>query len=521
MLAKTMTKLGAIRDSPRLGAAARRVMLLLRLGSAWHQVAMWVDRRRPAVQIDDWSAPLVTRSGSVRAPNMPARPFGAPGGTPAAELSSSLNATTRTDDGPELRCLLVTPRLDVGGLEEVVAFLARRLPSCGMQTAVLCANSNATASRQPAGRIARMLQSSGVEVHEAGAGRALDWAHRWRPNVISAHGAPAWVFDMARRLGVPYVDNLHVMNGLLGRDWRWHSEAARSGDLARVVAVSDLLRRQQLAVNPDFPPELIATIPNGVDEERRPRGNRAAARDWLGVTDEYLLVSLGRHCVQKNSYGLITAFSDLARNRPEVHLVIAGRIDEPTYYRRVLQLRETMPCRERIHLRDHIEAPADLLAAADGFVLDSFAEGWPLASMEALFAGLPVIITDVSGARDQIADDPARGCVVAHPLGDPLRADWEWTAAAKYRPQGNREELAAAMERQVSYRQDYLRNREHLAAESAARFSSAEWVKRHAAVLRAAAARSPAASSPATVASMPSGRPPGSRSSTCDSLKTG
>jgi glycosyltransferase involved in cell wall biosynthesis len=495
-----MTKLHAMWDSPRLGVVARQVMVTLRLGSAWHRVAMWINRRRQAVQIDDWSMPLVTRSGSVRAPNISASPLDVLTATPVAERSLSLHAIARADDGPELRCLLVTPRLDVGGMEEVVAFLARRLPSCGVQTAVLCASSDAAVSRQPTGRIARMLQSSGVEVHESGASRALDWVRGFRPSVISAHGAPAWVFDMATSLGVPYVDNLHTMNGLVGRDWRWHSEAARSGDLAGVVAVSDLLRQQQLAVNPDFPPELIVTIPNGVDENRCARGDRAAVRDWLGLTDEYLFVSLARHSMEKNSYGLITAFSDLAKNRPEVHLVIAGRVDDPLYYRRVLQLRETMPCRERIHLRDYLAAPGELLAAADGFVLGSFSEGWPLASMEALCAGLPVIITDVSGARDQIGNDPARGCVVANPLGDPLRVDWEWIAAAKYKPQCNREELVAAMEHQVSHRQDYLLNREHLAAESAARFSSAVWVKRHAAVLRDAAARIQAASRPTVVA---------------------
>ncbi len=386
-----------------------------------------------------------------------------------------------------LRCLLATPRLDVGGVEEVVAFLARRLPSFGLQTAVLCASSDSVTSTRPTGRIARTLQSSGIEVREVGASLALDWIQRWRPHVISAHGAPAWVFDIAKHTNTPYVDNLHSMNGVIGRDWRWHSAAARSGKLAAIVAVSDLLRRQQLAVNPNFPPEQIVTIPNGVDDERCVRGNRAAARNWLGLNDEYLFVSLARHCMQKNTYGLITAFSELARRRPAAHLVIAGRIDEPRYYRRVLRLRDAMHCRDRIHLRDHVTAPAQLLAAADGFVLDSFFEGWPLASMEALCAGVPVVITDVSGAREQIGDDSARGYVTANPLGDPVGVDWAASAAAQYQEHGNREEFAAAMESLISDRDDYQGNREQLAAESAVRFSSAEWVERHSAVLRAAA----------------------------------
>ncbi len=381
--------------------------------------------------------------------------------------------------------------MDVGGVEEVVAFLARRLPPLGVQTAVLLTGSAGAASRQPAGRTACALKSDGIEVCEVATNQAVDWIRKWQPDVISGHGDPVWAADAARELGIPYVDNLHSMNGVIGRDWRWHSEAARRGYLAAVVAVSGLLRKQHLAVNPEFPAERIVTIPNGVDDRRSLR-NREAARDSLGIGDEYLLLSMGRYCMQKNIYGLISAFSDLARTHPAAHLVVAGNVDEPLYYRRVHQLHAALPHRERIHLRDHFDAPTQLLAAADGFVLDSFFEGWPLASMEALSAGLPVVITDVSGAREQIGDDPARGYVVANPLGDPL-ADWSAYAAARYQPQANREELAAAMDRLISDKDQYRRNRRQLAAESALRFSADRWAERHAAVLRrAAAAVSPA-----------------------------
>ena len=256
------------------------------------------------------------------------------------------------------------------------------------------------------------------------------------------------------------------------------------------MAVSDLLRQQQLAVNTDFPPEadrLLSQTAWTTSAFRLAGDREARSATGLASPRNTLFVSLGRYCMQKNSYGLITAFGDVAANRPELHLAIAGKIDEPRYYRRVLQLRDTMACRERIHLREHVLTPAQLLAAADGFVLDSFFEGWPLASMEALVAGLPVIIADVSGAREQIAGEPARGYVVANPLGDPLKADWPSSAAAQYRPQTNREELTAAMELLVANRDDYLCNRDRLTAESVARFSSASWLARHAAVLRAAA----------------------------------
>ncbi len=472
---------------PGIGVAARRLMRRLNLGGAYSRVAGWVDGLRPAVAPSDWSAPLMARHVTTQLPSVRAGSV-KPSDSAPREVAAMVKSS-ETQQQPSLRCLLAAATLDVGGVEEVVAFLARRLPACGVQTAVLYTRPEGRATGQLPGRAARALQSEGIEVCAVSEGKALDWVRGWQPDVISGHGDPVWAADAARRGGIPYVDNLHSINGVIGRDWSWQGEAARSGYLAAVIAVSDMLRRQYLATNPGFPVERIVTIPNGVDELRE-RGDRAVTREWLGITDEYLLVSLCRYCMQKNVYGLIAAFGDVARTHPEVQLVIAGNVDEPLYYRRLHHLREGMPHREQIHLRDHCRRPADLLAAADGFVLDSFFEGWPLASMEALCAGLPVVMADVSGAREQIGDDVRRGYMVANPLGDSL-VDWSACSAAKYRPQANREELAAAIERLISERARYQRDRQRLAAESAARFSAAQWAERHAAVLRAAASARP------------------------------
>lgn len=168
--------------------------------------------------------------------------------------------------------------------------------------------------------------------------------------------------------------------------------------------------------------------------------------------------------------------------------MLAGRADDVRYYRQVLRLRDSLPCRERIHLRDHVAAPGALLAAADGFVLDSFFEGGPLASMEALHVGVPAVLSDVGSAREQIDDDPSRGYVVANPLGsDPLAVDWESIGVARYHSQANREEFATAMDYLVAGRDNYLRGRNKLAAESAERFSADVCLRRHEHVLRAVA----------------------------------
>ena len=115
--------------------------------------------------------------------------------------------------------------LDVGGMDEVAAFLGRRLGAHGLQTAVLHATSSPSATGEPSGRLGRMLAASGIEVHGADKKSTPGWIKRWRPEVISAHGAPDWVLLIADRAGVPYVDNLHGMHSLFWADWR--AEVAR------------------------------------------------------------------------------------------------------------------------------------------------------------------------------------------------------------------------------------------------------------------------------------------------------
>ncbi|HEY3716631.1 MAG TPA: glycosyltransferase family 4 protein [Jatrophihabitantaceae bacterium] len=379
----------------------------------------------------------------------------------------------------------MTSALDAGGMDEVVAFLAGHLRNVDVHTAVLHATPKPLSEGTPTGRIGRLLASQGIEVLEASerAGRA--WVGSWGPDVISAHGAPGWVLEMAQDLQVPYIDTLHGMHSLFGTDWA--IEALRAEKLAAVVAVSETVRQQYLAGNPTFPQDRIITIPNAVDDRRRPPADRSEARARLGLTSEYVFVSLARHCLQKNSYGLVTAFGEVAESYPDAHLVIAGRPDDARYFRKVERLRRSLPSRDRIHLRDHTPAPAEMLAAADGFVLDSFFEGWSLASMEALFAGLPVVISEVGGAREQVGDDPRRGYVVPNPLGDPLAVGWQTIGAARYRDQVNRPDVVSAMRNLIAYRSSYLDGRERLAAESAVRFSPAICLAAHADVLTAVA----------------------------------
>jgi glycosyltransferase involved in cell wall biosynthesis len=393
---------------------------------------------------------------------------------------------SRQSSRDRLRCLIATGALDAGGLDEVATFLALRLRSHGFETAVVHCGEDLPEDGVN-GRLARVLVDGAVEVVESAAVEAAAFIRAWRPDVVSAHGVPDWVLKVCDESDIPYVETLHGMHTLIGADWE--HEAKRAQGVSYYIAVSELVRQQYLSRNPRFPPERIVTIPNGVDDQRRKPVDRAHARRLLGLSDEFLFVSLARYCLQKNAFGLVRAFDDVARRHAAAHLLISGRVDDDAYYAQVSAAVERSSVKGHVHMRDHCPAPSILFAAADAFVLNSFFEGWALASMEALTFGLPVVVSEVGGAREQVGEDGSRGFLVPNPLGDPLSLDWQRMRVAAFRDQANLDYIVDAMSSVVSSREEWARRRQSLQHESVERFSAERCLLQHAEVLRQAAGR--------------------------------
>lgn len=159
----------------------------------------------------------------------------------------------------------------------------------------------------------------------------------------------------------------------------------------------------------------ITVVPNGLDIRRfTPSPHKSALRTMLGMPrDTFVLFSASR-LVEKN--GVITLVESLARVAPDrrLHLYIAGEGDlrpqlEATIARAGLGHRVTL-----LGNLPHADLP-QWLAAADAFVRPSVSEGFGIAFVEAMAAGLPVISTPVVADMDVYRPDE-HGLVV--PVGD-------------------------------------------------------------------------------------------------------
>lgn len=149
----------------------------------------------------------------------------------------------------------------------------------------------------------------------------------------------------------------------------------------------------------------------GVDVRRfSPLGRteRDAKRLELGLSDEdFVLVNVGELNANKNQVAIVEA---LALLPDDVRLLVAGEGPEQDRLERDAKL---LGVSERVRLLGRRDDVPGLLAAADAYVCASLREGLPVAVMEAMAAGVPVISARVRGAvPDLLGGNGVAGLVV-------------------------------------------------------------------------------------------------------------
>ena len=218
-----------------------------------------------------------------------------------------------------------------------------------------------------------------VHIHFASRGSALRKmiladmvASAGRPLVLHAHGAQ---FDQFHR-SLPLVMRRHL-NRTLQR--------------ANVVIALSSQWRDFFVEECELSPSKVTVLANPVrwSAEVPQRAARAHVQ----------FLSLGRLSKRKGTYDLVKAFAALpAPLRARARLVLAGDGDVDGVRRLAAPLGDAV----RVHSWVDSAERNRLLAGSDVFVLPSRAEGLPMALLESMAAGLPVIVTPVGGIPDAV-----------------------------------------------------------------------------------------------------------------------
>lgn len=192
-----------------------------------------------------------------------------------------------------------------------------------------------------------------------------------------------------------------------GRRWRVRALLRRAW---RVVALWPEAA-EWLAANHRVARRKIAVVPNAVRADRfEPAGEaqRSAARERLGVGAGPVVAFIGALSSEKRPDLAVDAVAGMA----DAVLVVAG--DGPA--RAEAEQRAARCAPGRVRFLGALDDVRPVLDAADVLAIPSDTEGMPAVAIEAAFAGVPVVATDVGGLR-HVVNDPAVGRLV--PAGDP------------------------------------------------------------------------------------------------------
>jgi starch synthase len=168
----------------------------------------------------------------------------------------------------------------------------------------------------------------------------------------------------------------------------------------------------------------IASIPNPVDTGEWRSSDRLKSRRELGIhSNSFVVVSHGRIDIHRK--GLDVLLEAWARCK-EGRLVIIGSGQDNDLFREMVKKSCYPPVQ---WLSDYTTDRAFLrawLSAADLYVMASRVEGMPVAPLEAMACGLPVVATDAQGLPDIfIYGEQSGGLIVARDDASSLAAGIE------------------------------------------------------------------------------------------------
>lgn len=173
--------------------------------------------------------------------------------------------------------------------------------------------------------------------------------------------------------------------------------------VARGVVLNYDLKEKLIARG--IPPGKLEVIPNGVNVEEFPASEEDAesARAKYGLSGVVVMFA-GTVTPRKGVEYLIRA-AELLRDMRELMFLIAGRLDlDREYAERVVKYARERGVNAKFAGFVPYEDLKALYAACDIFVLPSLEEGSPIALLEAMASGKPLIGSRVGGIKMQIRD---------------------------------------------------------------------------------------------------------------------
>jgi glycosyltransferase involved in cell wall biosynthesis len=230
---------------------------------------------------------------------------------------------------------------------------------------------------------------------------------------------------LGRLLRIPTVTTLHgifpkASNPITGLYYRFFDWATIKFS-NEVIAVSKETQEH-------YNSSSIKLLSNGVNVEKYKRSEdlREKTRLELGLKDEIVLLYVGRISFDKGIYELLDALKNISKTRQnKMKLCLVGSIlpdEEMKLNAKINQLK----IKDKIIFCGQQDNVVPYYCAADIFVLPSYHEGLPLALLEAMSMGLPVIVSNIGGMVE-IVEEGRNGLFVPPKDANSLKGKINWS----------------------------------------------------------------------------------------------
>ena len=312
-----------------------------------------------------------------------------------------------------MKVLQVVPSLapEWGGPVKVVNELAGALEVMGVSSEII------SAQGRRVGNPETVTNDIPIHLFETGPIARLWTAHtpglkktlaRKIPDFDLVHIQELWHYPgyiaskIARSRNVPYIVTIH---GELN-EWNLQQKrlkkqiymtAIQRGILQKSAALHAITQAESNRIRQLEIETPVAMIPNGIhteEFENLPDRSQFVSR-YPELENRLIVLFLGRIQQKKGLDILAQAFGNLVRTRHDVRLVVAGP-DEDNTLTEVKTILKSHGALEKAVFPGMLtgEQKLEALSAADIFALTSYSEGFSVALLEALSAGLPLVITD-------------------------------------------------------------------------------------------------------------------------------
>ncbi|MEE1953896.1 glycosyltransferase [Aeromonas sp. 75A] len=232
-----------------------------------------------------------------------------------------------------------------------------------------------------------------------GNGQVLTYIKNIRPDIIHSHGVRADIINAhikyknAKKVATVhnYPHSDYMMQYGVIKGWLMaNAQIYAFKKLDCLVSVSNAVRsnlQDRCGINKDN----IILINNGVDKEY-PDKDRGYVRHLINIPNGgKIWVYAASFVSRKNHDLLLNAWIKLDKTD---HLILLG--DGPLFD----SLRDKFICNENIHFLGQVTGVINYLNCADYYVAPSYAEGFPVAVLEAMAIGKPVLLSNIEPHKE-------------------------------------------------------------------------------------------------------------------------